>query len=101
MNVSPGQLARVVAPFHLAGRGAFVIVRRAYRGEQWIGDTHWPRFCGPAWICEGFVRYVDTFGRQIVIGPAVVLSDACLIPVVGLNRPDSRDLTVPQQRRPA
>ena len=39
MNVSPGQLARVVAPFHLAGRGAFVLVRRPYRGEQWVGTT--------------------------------------------------------------
>lgn len=100
MNVSPGQLARVVAPFHLAGRGAFVIVRRAYRGEQWVGGSLFPReFGGPAWICEGTVRFPDYFGGTIPIGPAVVLADACLLPVVGLHLPDSRDLTVSQARR--
>lgn len=97
MNVSPGQLARVVAPFHLAGRGAFVVVRRAYRGEQWVGRNWFPGpFAAPAWICEGWVHF-EGVGKPI--GPAVVIADACIIPVVGLHMPDSRDLTVSQVRR--
>lgn len=97
MNVAPGQLARVVAPFELVGRQAFVIVRRAWRGES-VGGYLFTQGGGPAWVCSGWVRFD---GSEEPLGPEVVLSDLCLRRVSPGFRQDRRDVLVAPHLRKA
>ncbi len=96
MNVDPGQLARIVEPFHTAGRGAFVIVRRPWRGER-VGE-YWFTYGGPAWVCSGWVHFE---GAVRPIGPEVVIADQCLRRVNPGHQHDARDTLVAKPFRTA
>jgi len=76
MNVQPGDMARVVAPYAVNGIGSRVtVVRAAARVEdlgayRFVCDGAW----GQGWVVQGWVR--DAFGCQM--GPLLVIADRCL-----------------------
>ena len=76
MNVKPGDLARVVAPYDKNGRGAFVKVIRAAIGRAHrLGENVFVRTTDlPAWVVEGWVRG----DRNVPVGPQLVIHDRCL-----------------------
>jgi hypothetical protein len=94
MNVKPGDLARVVAPYHAEGRGAFVVVR----GPA-IGRDPYPGFSNDtgrwAWLCDGYVR-----ASRRIEGPAVVIYDHCLRAVPGLDATEEASNALPNVMAP-
>lgn len=73
MNVQPGNMARVVAPYAEAGRGAIVSVVRAMLGNERFGDSSYA-FQPDCWVVQGWVRD-EKGGMQ---GPMLVIFDTCL-----------------------
>ncbi len=100
MNVSSGQLARVIAPFPLSGRGSFVTVRRHWRGETLPGSqvaeilARWG-YGRASWICSGWLNFD---GNTRPLGPEVVLLDACLCRVAPAHWVDPRDRLVTHRK---
>jgi len=76
VNVQPGNLARVLAPYAEPGRGALVnVIRRARAPYEELGNVQ----CSvpdhlPVWVVQGFVR--DAFGQPR--GPLLCIFDHCL-----------------------
>ncbi len=86
MNVQPGNLARVVAPYAEQGRGALVnVVRRAEPPREEFGSL---RCAVPhdlvVWVVQGFVR--DASGQMQ--GPLLCIFDHCLKRVDDGDSPD-------------
>lgn len=74
MNVQPTDLARVVAPYAVQGRGAIVTVVCAASDPHWICGQQFISDGRPAWVVTGFVRRADGFMQ----GPGLVILDECL-----------------------
>jgi len=76
MNVQPGNLARVVAPYAEQGRGALVnVIRRAEPPAEEFGRLQCSvPFDRIVWVVQGFVR--DAFGQPR--GPLLCIFDHCL-----------------------
>lgn len=87
MNVSKGDLAIVVAPYVIEGRGAFVfVIDIAPLGDCIpLGENLFSNY-GNAWIVEGWVRGIDNKVR----GPQLIIGDHCLRRIPKLDE-DSED----------
>lgn len=72
-NVKPGDIARVVAPFDIAGRGAIVKVIRPSNGKETLCGIEYEGG-GSGWVCEGWVRWEGDRRH----GPLVAIADNCL-----------------------
>jgi hypothetical protein len=73
MNVQPGDMARVVAPYCEAGRGAIVSVLRPMLGAETFGTSSYA-FQPDSWVVQGWVRDESGFPQ----GPQLVIFDNCL-----------------------
>lgn len=75
-NVNAGDMARVVAPYVLPGRGSIVTVVRAANPIEKLGDREYEisGHFGVGWVVSGWVRDED----DEVCGPQVVIGDDCL-----------------------
>lgn len=84
MNVKPGDLARIVAPYHPNGRGSIVAVIEPALpdpvGMLSIGGVNY-FILGNAWVVHGWVKN----WKGIAIGPLTVVEDGSLrrIPPLG------------------
>lgn len=96
MNVKPGDLARVVAPFVMSGRGAVVRVVRPSHGREDLGDTVFEGSPRASWVCEGYVRWEN--GR--LKGPLVAIEDQCLRPLPGLDATEEASNALPNVMAP-
>lgn len=83
-NVQPGDLARIVAPYAMAGRGAIVKVLRRGTGIEQFGPTRYRCDLELSWVVEGSVR--DERGR--VHGPNLCIADVCLRKIPPLDETD-------------
>lgn len=88
MNVQPGNLAKVVAPYEASGRGALVnVVRRAQWPSEILGTSIYAVSLNQlVWVVQGFVR--DEQGHMQ--GPLLCIFDHCL------QRVDEGDQVVEQ-----
>lgn len=73
-NVQAGDLARVVAPYAVPGRGAIVKVLRQGAGIEQFGHARYRCDLELSWVVEGPVR--DELGR--VHGSHLCIADECL-----------------------
>jgi hypothetical protein len=95
-NVKPGDLARVVAPFQMCGRGAIVKVIRASGRAEWLSGTYYEdNGNGESWVCEGYVRWGDGTRE----GPLVAIYDECLRRIDPGEREDEMLLVI-QRKHP-
>lgn len=76
MNVEPGDLARVVAPYAMQGRGSFVTIECDARLGTVIENGEVVGYAGAeqAWIVSGWIRE----WRGLAQGPRVIVADCCL-----------------------
>lgn len=84
-NVQAGDLARVVAPYAMPGRGAIVkVLRRLWEPSVLSGVVYdiWPNQVG--WVVEGLVRNSE----GIVRGPELAIDDECLHKIPPLDETD-------------
>lgn len=85
-NVQAGDLARVVAPYAMPGRGAIVqVVRRAEEIEFLQGLCYYnPGYRGVGWVVSGWVRNEHHIPR----GPELAIADVCLRKIPPLDETD-------------
>jgi hypothetical protein len=79
MNVKPGDIAMVKAPYVEPGRGAIVEVVRRAGEREWLSGREYRRregYC-VGWVVRGWVRNADGNLR----GPELAISDVCLRPL--------------------
>jgi hypothetical protein len=96
MNVKPGDLARVVAPFVMSGRGAVVRVVRPSHGKEPLGDTVFEGSSRASWVCEGYVRWEN----NRLHGPLIAIEDRCLRPLPGLDATEEASNALPNVMAP-
>ena len=73
MNVKPGDLARVVAPYTPNGRGAFVVVERDGTKDD-CKRLYYDESAPYGWLCSGYVRDIE----GTLLGPELLIYDECL-----------------------
>lgn len=75
-NVNPGDLARVVAPYAMQGRGAFVTVEHQAKDVEHLDSGTFINCKAPgvSWLCRGWVRG----SAGLLMGPLVCIGDHCL-----------------------
>ena len=91
MNVQPGDMARVVAPYCEPGQGAIVSVLRPMLQAEAFGALSYD-FQPDSWVVQGWVR--DEQGA--VQGPILVIYDNCLRRVDPVTGAEGEQVSEPQ-----
>jgi hypothetical protein len=96
LNCKPGDLAVIVAPYALSGRGSVVkVLRPARHRENLLGAEFTLVYGEFGWVCQGSVTMESGAVERLT-----AISDGCLRPIRDPGE-DARDETLSWKRVPS